>query len=294
MRLSIDFDGVIVTNEYPQVGKLMTGARETINKWYESGHTITINTCRSGAFLDDCRQFLDDNGILYHFINENDPVLIDQYGSDTRKISFDYAFDDKNAGGFMGWKRAAKYIEQREKSKPSIICVVGESGAGKTTLAEYIELNFSIPLIQSRTTRKPRYEGENGHAFVSDEEFDSYNKEDMLAFTTFGKSRYCCLVGDVKPENTYVIDENGLEYLKANFSDKYKIRTIRVTCNRSERINRAGQERVDRDEGKFNMQLALFDFHWETDSRKDFSLRREQEFDNLDNFIIQTTGRGWC
>jgi len=42
------------------------------------------------------------------------------------------------------------------------------------------------------------------------------------------------------------------------------------------------------------MQLALFDFHWETDSRKDFSLRREQEFDNLDNFIIQTTGRGWC
>lgn len=294
LRISVDFDGVIVTNNYPDIGELMTGAKETINKWHEKGHTILISTCRSGGYALSAYQFIINNGIQFDFFNENDPVLIEQYGSDTRKLSFDVAFDDKHAGMFLGWKRADKYIEWMENRKPSIICIIGESGSGKSTLAEYIDHNFCVPLIQSRTTRPPRYDGENGHTFVSDAEFDSYDDSKKLAYTTFGSHRYCCLTDDVKDENVYVIDEFGVKYLKANFGDKYNIKTIRVTCNKSERIQRAGQERVDRDNGKFNMQRSLFDFVWETDSRKDHSARREHEFEQLDNFIIKSLGRGWC
>lgn len=290
LHLSIDFDGTIVVSDYPNIGRLMTNARETINEWYKD-HTIIINTCRSGVFLDDCRHFLAENDIKYHFLNENDTELIEGYGMDTRKMSADVYFDDKSVGGFCGWDRAKEYVTMKANRKPSIICIVGKSGSGKTTLADYIELNFGVKMIQSRTTRAPRYDGENGHTFVSNDEFDSYSKSEMLAFTEFGGNRYCCLAEDVHEENTYVIDEFGLLYLKEHFGDVYDIRSILVTCNKTERIERAGADRVARDEGMFKLQEPLFDFVWRTDSWRAESLRRAKETEQLHEFINKSLSR---
>lgn len=292
MNISIDFDNTIAVSRYPKIGKLMAGAKETINKWYNN-HTIIINTCRAGEFMDDCRHFLDLNGINYHFINENNPETIKLYGTDTRKISGDVYFDDRSMGGFCGWKKADKYIEWMENRKPVILCIVGESGSGKTTMAEYIETNFGVPSIESYTTRPKRSPNETGHTFITDGEFNQFDRKDMIAFTEFGGYRYCCLKEDVGQENVYVIDEAGLRYLRDNFSDIYDIKSIRLTCGKSERIERVGQERVERDKGKFTMPYRLFDFFWETDSRKDKSLHRNQEFEQLDNFINKCFGRGW-
>jgi len=291
LRIAIDFDGTIVVSDYPKIGRLMTNAKETINKWYSQGHIISINTCRAEAFLDDCKSFLADNDIKYHFINENDPALVEMYGMDTRKMSADIYFDDKAIGGFCGWAKADEYVTIRANRKPVIICIVGRSGAGKTTLADYIEVNFGVKMIQSRTTRAPRYEGEDGHTFVSSEEFDSYSKSDMLAFTTFGDNRYCCLTEDVREESTYVIDEKGLIYLKETFGDVYDIHSILVTCNKAERIARAGEERVARDEGMFNLQEPLFDFVWRTDSWREESMRRDKEREQLHEFINKSLSR---
>lgn len=294
LTLVVDFDGTIVTMDYPRIGTLMTGAKETLAKWKEQGHTIVVGTCRSGAYELEAYQFLINNEIPFDFFNENDPALIQKYGTDTRKYSGDVYFDDKAVGGFCGWKRADKYVQHVATRKPVIICIVGASGAGKTTISKYIEQNFGVKMIESRTTRPKRNENEVGHTFVSDSEFDTYKQDDMLAWTDFGNNRYCCLKQDVLDENTYVLDEKGLAYLKENFGSVYDIKTMLVTCNKSERIERVGAERVARDEGRFNMQRSLFDFVWETDSRKDHSARREQEFEQLDNFIIKSLGRGWC
>ena len=37
MIIAIDFDGTIVEHEFPKIGPLKKGAKETINKWYEEG-----------------------------------------------------------------------------------------------------------------------------------------------------------------------------------------------------------------------------------------------------------------
>ena len=116
--------------------------------------------------------------------------------------------------------------------KPIILCIVGESGSGKTLVADYIAEMYGWQLIESRTTRPPRFEGEGGHTFVSDEEFDSYKMLDMIAYTTFGTARYCCLKKDVHDRSLYVIDEFGLYYLKTHFSDIYHIISLRLHKNK--------------------------------------------------------------
>ena len=56
--------------------------------------------------------------------------------------------------------------------KDKIICIVGRSGSGKTTAAEYLEELYGLKSIQSYTTRPKRKPNETGHTFVTEDEFD--------------------------------------------------------------------------------------------------------------------------
>lgn len=146
--------------------------------------------------------------------------------------------------------------------KPLIICIIGESGSGKTLMAETFENFYKYHLIQSYTTRLPRVPDENGHTFITEAQFDKFqfeNKE-MIAYTKFGAFRYCCLRDDVHDYNTYVIDETGLTLLKKNYSDKFHIYSIRVKADEKQRKLRVSPERLHRDKGQFIMSEKSFDF----------------------------------
>jgi len=96
LRLAIDFDDTIAVNAFPEIGELIDGAKEYINKLYDDGHTIMINTCRAGKEEGDAKKFLEDNGIKYHWLNCNRPEDIEHYKQDCRKMSADVYIDDKN------------------------------------------------------------------------------------------------------------------------------------------------------------------------------------------------------
>jgi hypothetical protein len=126
-------------------------------------------------------------------------------------------------------------------------------------VAEAIEKYAGIVMLQSYTDRPRRTPDENGHTFLTKEQFDKFREEDMIAFTEWNGYRYCCLHSDIRPINTYVIDERSVQYLTENFNHKYNIYTIRFYRGKAARIKSVGKERVDRDEGKFNMELNQFD-----------------------------------
>ena len=97
--ISIDYDDTIVYANYPEVGILKPYAREIINKLYYDGHTIIINTCRSGGHQQMASEYLKLMGVKFHHINENHPDNIVLYDSDSRKIFADIYIDDKQFGG---------------------------------------------------------------------------------------------------------------------------------------------------------------------------------------------------
>lgn len=143
--------------------------------------------------------------------------------------------------------------------KPTLICIIGESGSGKSMIAQAIQEQMGIPTLLSYTDRPRRDESDNGHTFLSVAEFDELKYSDMIAFTQFGSNRYCCLKKDVGPVNTYVIDEFGYNHLLKHHTDDYHITSLRIYRPYSERIKSVGKERVDRDKGKFTRDYNFFD-----------------------------------
>ena len=110
MIIVIDFDGTIVENKYPEIGKLRKDAKKIINKLYDENHYIIINTCRAVIYESEAYNFLIKNGIKFHYINCNLPHLIEKYGQDCRKISGDIYIDDKSILGIPSWKKIYKII----------------------------------------------------------------------------------------------------------------------------------------------------------------------------------------
>jgi guanylate kinase len=259
--ISIDFDQTIVSDVYPKVGRLMYGAKETIQHWHQKGHEIVINTCREGEHLRDVIDFLRENDIPYDAVNRNAQSRLLKYGIDSRKVSCDVQLDDKNLGGFLGWKKAADIVSEMENRKPIVICIVGESGTGKTTLADWIERAFGVPMILSYTDRPARSADEDGHTFISPQEMDAFRIEDMIAYTEFGGYRYCCLREDVRIENTYVIDEDGYLLLLKKHRKDFEIYSIRLRCPEYlMKMRGIDPERRARDRGKFTLPNSFYNF----------------------------------
>lgn len=93
--IAIDFDGTIVEEAFPGVGKMLPEADKYINKLYDEGFNILINTCRTGSYEGDAENFLKRRGIKYHYINNNLPQSIEYFKQDCRKLSADVYIDDK-------------------------------------------------------------------------------------------------------------------------------------------------------------------------------------------------------
>ena len=158
-----------------------------------------------------------------------------------------------------------------------IICIVGESGSGKTYLANYLHSVYWIKMIDSYTDRQPRYKGEIGHTFISTKEFNRITKGEMIAYTKFGKSQYCCKHDNVLAINSYVVDEIGVKYLKDNFSDRYDIISIRIHANPNLRKERVSQDRLERDKGMFVDSFDTYDHVIEND----YTDSMEKEIDKI-------------
>jgi predicted kinase len=90
---AFDFDGTIVTNEFPEIGTIFIDMESHMKAlWLDKSNIIIIWTCRSGDYLNQMRKFLIDNKIPYDFINENPMV---NYGSP--KVYANFYYDDHNA-----------------------------------------------------------------------------------------------------------------------------------------------------------------------------------------------------
>ncbi len=70
MIFAIDFDGTVVTHEYPKIGKDI-GAVPVLKELVKNGHKLILYTMRSDELLDDAVDWFEKNGIELYGVNEN-------------------------------------------------------------------------------------------------------------------------------------------------------------------------------------------------------------------------------
>lgn len=150
---------------------------------------------------------------------------------------------------------------------------VGPSASGKTTVANALEsLKGYFPMVdgsfghvnlfkqvRSYTTRPPRYENEDGHVFITDEEFDKLTN--IVAYTTYNGYKYCTTKEQLDEVNIYVVDVDGVHTLLENYTTNRPIQIWYFDASIITRINRM-LDRHDSDNAIVSRLLNDEQYDW--------------------------------
>lgn len=102
LTIAVDFDGTIVEDKYPRIGRPIIFAFDTLKKLQSNGHRLILWTYRKGKKLEDAVKFCKDNGIVFYAVNSS--FFEEEFNtSHSRKINADIFIDDRNIGGLISW-----------------------------------------------------------------------------------------------------------------------------------------------------------------------------------------------
>lgn len=102
MKIAVDFDGTIVEDRYPAIGKPKLFAFETLLELQKNKHMLILWTFREGEALEEAIAFCKKHGVEFYAVNKSFPEEQWEPGQ-SRKINADVFIDDRNVGGFHGW-----------------------------------------------------------------------------------------------------------------------------------------------------------------------------------------------
>jgi len=104
MTIAVDFDGTLVTHEYPRIGRPIPFAIEALKKLQqEDHHQIILWTVREGELLQEAIDYCKQKGFEFYAINSNYPEEAMVSKTAPRKITADLFIDDRNLGGIPDW-----------------------------------------------------------------------------------------------------------------------------------------------------------------------------------------------
>lgn len=174
---------------------------------------------------------------------------------------------------------------------------VGKSASGKTTIANLLEERYGLKQVSSYTTRSPRYDGEIGHVFISDKEFDELSR--LAAYTEYNGYRYGTTFEVLNECSIYVIDPPGAEDLLNNMGEYdrpiYMIYFDAAVSTRIDRmIDRGASDmeivsRLHHDDTTEDWYRVLnkLEWHYKNIERKEIQLQRINANEDIENVLSQ-------
>lgn len=129
--------------------------------------------------------------------------------------------------------------------KKKLLVLIGRSGSGKSSIASELHRSYGLKPVCSYTDRPMRFDGEDGHTFLSKEQFDEVlASQKIVAFTVFDSNRYCTTVKQVAACDIVILDEAGLIDLIGNYCGNKKIVSAYIHADNdvciARMINRSG------------------------------------------------------
>lgn len=92
---AIDFDGTLVTEDYPFIGSPILKTIRYVKMLKDTGWKLILWTCRTGGELEEAVEFCKKQGITFDAVNESLPISKARYGRNPRKILADIFIDDR-------------------------------------------------------------------------------------------------------------------------------------------------------------------------------------------------------
>ena len=104
MIIAVDFDGTIVENKYPGIGKEMPFATEVLKKLQQENHRLILWTVREGKLLEDAVAFCRERGLEFYAVNRDYPEEEKEHNNHfSSNLKAYLSIDDRNSGGLPVW-----------------------------------------------------------------------------------------------------------------------------------------------------------------------------------------------
>ncbi len=115
MTIAVDFDGTIVEHRYPEIGRELPFATQTLRMLIEDRHKLILWSVREGQLLEDAVEWCRQRGVEFYAINKDFPEEdINKNQSFSRKLKADVWIDDRNIGGLPDWGTIYQMITERK------------------------------------------------------------------------------------------------------------------------------------------------------------------------------------
>ena len=115
MTIAVDFDGTIVEHRYPEIGRELPFATQTLKMLMNDRHKLILWSVREGKLLEDAVEWCRKRGVEFYAVNKDYPEEdLTKSQNFSRKIKADVWIDDRNIGGLPDWGTIYQMITERK------------------------------------------------------------------------------------------------------------------------------------------------------------------------------------
>lgn len=118
MKIAVDFDGTLVEHKYPEIGRDIPFAMQTLRQLQSDGHLLILFSVREGDLLNEAVDYCRSKGVEFYAVNASSPDDIPSSRRTTRKIDADVFIDDHNLGGLPDWGVIYQMIKSGRPLQP--------------------------------------------------------------------------------------------------------------------------------------------------------------------------------
>jgi hypothetical protein len=116
MTIAVDFDGTIVEHKYPEIGREIPFATDTLRHLIQDRHQLILWSCREGQLLQDAIDWCHERGVDFYAVNNDYPEeTIENSNHFSRKLKVDMFIDDRNVGGLPDWGTIYRIITEGKR-----------------------------------------------------------------------------------------------------------------------------------------------------------------------------------